>query len=96
MNLIAPFWINTPLLQPRLAQLVASGATRDKAFAFAKIDDVANVATKFAADESISGRAFSVLPNDYFDMHENTAGGWTGDFLRQQWKVPMAEASAML
>jgi len=96
VNLIAPFWINTPLVHPNLPQMAAIGLRPGKGLAFAKSEDVVNVATKFATNESIRGGAFMVVPNGYFDMNENDAGEWTGDVLREQWRVRRAKGDVML
>ncbi|KIX02743.1 uncharacterized protein Z518_08685 [Rhinocladiella mackenziei CBS 650.93] len=94
-NLIAPLWINTPILQPKLAQLAALGVKPGAGLTFASIDHVVNAVTKSATDETVSKRVFFVVPEGFIDAGDDEAGGWAADCMREQWKVRRSKGDIM-
>jgi len=90
VNLMAPFWVNTPLVQPKMKEMAAAGIAPGKGLTWCDIDDVVSVATKCATDPNTSGRAFVIAPEGYSDLNDDEAGGWAGDALREQYKIRRA------
>ncbi|KAL8710220.1 MAG: hypothetical protein Q9220_005151 [cf. Caloplaca sp. 1 TL-2023] len=68
VNLICPYFIDTPLVSPQVHLLLAGGT-------MGKVEDVVDAATRFAADPRVVGRAVSVGPKLSVKQGEN--GGWT-------------------
>ncbi|MCJ1356094.1 MAG: hypothetical protein MMC33_006088 [Icmadophila ericetorum] len=68
VNIICPYFIDTPLLQAN-ARMVLAGGT------MGTIDDVVEAGTRFAADPRIVGRAVSVGPK--IRVETDAEGVWT-------------------
>ncbi len=96
VNLVAPYWVNTPLVQPKMKEMAAVGITPGKGLTWCDIDDVVSVATKFATDETISGRAFMIAPEGYVDLKDDEEGGWAGEVLREQYKTRRAKGDVVV
>ncbi|KIW70025.1 hypothetical protein PV04_02336 [Phialophora macrospora] len=87
VNLIAPFWISTPLSQQQMTEMASVGMMPGDGFSFASIDDCVNVATKLATEADVNGRAFTVVQEGYLDMDDDDEGSWAGAVLTQQWEL---------
>lgn len=96
VNLIAPWWINTPLLQPFLPAMAARGIEPGKGMSCASIDLVVDAMTRSATDPSVGGKAFAVVPEGYFDMGDDEAGGWAGDYQRGFFAVRRSKGDLVL
>ena len=82
VNLIAPYWINTPLVQSIMPQLEASGVK----LTWASIDLVVDAMVRAATDENAGGKSWGVWPEGYSDFKDDEAGGWGGDHLREHFE----------
>ncbi|KIW47732.1 uncharacterized protein PV06_00397 [Exophiala oligosperma] len=86
VNLVAPFWIDTPLVHTKLVEMASLGITPGSGFSFASVNDCVNVATTFATDATISGRAYAVVPEGFVDIDDEESSGWAGEILKEEWK----------
>ncbi|KAL8723913.1 MAG: hypothetical protein Q9166_008223 [cf. Caloplaca sp. 2 TL-2023] len=68
VNLLCPYFIDTPLLTAPIRALLAGGLT-------GKAEDVVEAATRFAADPRVVGRAVSVGPK--LKVKQDTNGDWS-------------------
>ena len=94
--MIAPHWINTPLIQKHLEEMAAAGLTPEKGMTISSIDHVVNATTKCATDDNVHGRSFIVVQEGYFDMNDDEAGGWAGDYMKDQWRFRRSKGDLML
>ncbi|KIW92194.1 uncharacterized protein Z519_07178 [Cladophialophora bantiana CBS 173.52] len=96
VNLLAPYWINTPLVQSALPVLASRGVTPGHGMTWASIDHVVDAMVRSATDPSVGGVAWGIWPEGYFDMGDDEAGGWAGDHLREHWKIQRERGDNML
>jgi NAD(P)-dependent dehydrogenase (short-subunit alcohol dehydrogenase family) len=82
VNLIAPAWVETPLTQSTLPDLIAYKAISARKPGFARVDQVVEAMVRCATDESAGGKAFAVYPQGYVDMGDDEEGGWAADHMR--------------
>ena len=68
INLICPYFIDTPLIPFKARIMLAGGTVGD-------VDDVVKAATRFAVDPRIVGRAVHVGPKLKFEQNED--GEWS-------------------
>ncbi|KAK6368210.1 hypothetical protein LTS17_009951 [Exophiala oligosperma] len=61
VNMLAPSFVCTPLVPPALALLAKSGVEPGKGLNFVDIESVVDVAMRFAVDENLHGRAWTVV-----------------------------------
>lgn len=87
VNLVAPFWIDTPLVHSKLVEMAYLGITPGSGFSFASVNDCVNVATTFATDATVSGRAYAVIPEGFVDMDDEESSGWAGEILKEEWEM---------
>jgi NAD(P)-dependent dehydrogenase (short-subunit alcohol dehydrogenase family) len=92
VNLIAPYWINTPLVQSVLPALEESGAK----LSWTSIDFVVDAMVRSATDESAGGKAWGIWPEGYSDFQDDEAGGWGGDHLREHFKIQRAQGDKLI
>ncbi|KAL8952212.1 MAG: hypothetical protein Q9222_001867 [Ikaeria aurantiellina] len=67
VNLICPYFIDTPLVLPAVHMLLAGGT-------MGKADDVVDATTRFAADPRVVGRAVTVGPK--LNVKQDEKGEW--------------------
>ena len=68
VNMVCPYYINTPLLPTAMRVAVAGGA-------LGKVEDVVDAATRFVADSRIVGRALVVGPKVKVEVEDD--GEWS-------------------
>jgi len=78
-NLIAPWFVDTPMVADMKAGLEKAGVKWGQGFTWAPADHVVEAATKCAVEEDIDGRAFAIMPEGYYDLNDDTEHG--GDTL---------------
>jgi hypothetical protein len=54
---------------------------------FASSEHVVDAAALCAVNESVAGRAFAIVPEDYCDLRDDEDGGWGGDTMRALWRL---------
>ncbi|KAI9758189.1 MAG: 40S ribosomal protein mrp2, mitochondrial [Chaenotheca gracillima] len=67
VNMICPYFIDTPLLPPSVHRLLAGGA-------MGEIEDVVDAASRFVADQSIAGRSLVISGKTHVEQKED--GQW--------------------
>ncbi|KAI6860405.1 hypothetical protein KC319_g8950 [Hortaea werneckii] len=77
VNLIAPYYVKTPLTAPRVALLESLGVK------FGEVADVAAAATRLCADRTVHGRAIGVWQGGAFDLCDDMDGGFGSHVLQQ-------------
>lgn len=77
INLIAPYFVATPLTAHRVPELQKLGIR------MAEIDDVRDAALRLICDDSIHGRAVGILEGGPFDLRDDYGGGFGFDALRE-------------
>ena len=87
VNFIAPYWVNTPLVQAVVPKLEAAGIKPGQGFTFADIDLVVDAMVRSATDETVGGKAWGIWPGGYQDLADDEDGRWAGDQLREQMKI---------
>ncbi|KAL1839256.1 hypothetical protein VTJ49DRAFT_1693 [Mycothermus thermophilus] len=85
-NLLAPWFVDTPLLNPTreaLAAAVGESGDLGKAVAgFADVEVVVAAAGYCAVEKGVHGKAFVVQPEGIFDLMDDYEHGWAGDQMR--------------
>ncbi|KAJ8099535.1 hypothetical protein POJ06DRAFT_253848 [Lipomyces tetrasporus] len=82
-NLIAPWAMKTPMLAPILDKMKEYGIEEGKGITFAKPETLTSAVARIAIDESISGRAFAIVPEGAFDIGDDVQGGYGGAELQR-------------
>ncbi len=83
VNLIAPYFVNTPLIKDVVPAFEAAGAK----LSWTSIDSVVDAMVRCATDEGVGGKAFGVWPDGFADFKDDEAGGWGGDQLRECFNI---------
>ncbi|KAJ9660481.1 hypothetical protein H2201_006903 [Coniosporium apollinis] len=81
-NLIAPWFMDTPLIGGIKAAMASRGIDMAKALSFARIELAVEAANECAVNGSLHGRALAVMPEGIFDLKEDLEDGWAGDQLK--------------
>ncbi|KJK60750.1 insect type alcohol dehydrogenase ADH-like classical c SDR [Aspergillus parasiticus SU-1] len=81
-NLLAPWFIDTPLIAPMKKAMAARGIDMAQRLTFASVDACVEAATTCAANPQLHGRALAILPEGIFDLKDDLEDGWGGDQLR--------------
>ncbi|KIW65144.1 hypothetical protein PV04_07426 [Phialophora macrospora] len=92
VNLIAPYWINTPLVQSALPELEKSGFKPS----WTSIDLVVDAMVKSATDESAGGKTWGIWPEGYSDFKDDEAGGWGSDHLKEHFEIQRAKGDTLI
>jgi NAD(P)-dependent dehydrogenase (short-subunit alcohol dehydrogenase family) len=82
VNLIAPSWVETPLTQSTMSDLIAYKAISARRPGFAGVDQVVEAMVRCATDGAAGGKAFAVYPQGYVDLGDDEEGGWAADHMR--------------
>jgi hypothetical protein len=90
--MIAPHWIDTPLLQSSSAQLKAKGVH----LSYASIDHVVDAMVKSATDESAGGKSWGVWPDGWDDFEDNEAGLWGAKRMKEHLRIERGKGVPML
>lgn len=77
-NLLAPWGIMTPMLEPLFAPMKEAGISEGKGMSFAKLEQVVEAVFQMSTDQSMVGRAIGVLPEGNYDLEDDEAGQWGG------------------
>ncbi|ETI23613.1 hypothetical protein G647_05415 [Cladophialophora carrionii CBS 160.54] len=79
-NCLAPYFMDTPMVQNGLEVFAAAGMAPGKGFTFVHVDKVVDVACRFAVDESLHGRAMMIVPEPegVIDVKDDKEGLWGG------------------
>ncbi|GAB1737230.1 hypothetical protein NU219Hw_g1161t1 [Hortaea werneckii] len=77
VNLIAPYYVKTPLTAHRVAALESAGVQ------FGEVVDVAAAATRLCADRTVHGRAIGIWKGGAFDLCDDWEGGFGSRALQQ-------------
>ncbi|OAP63813.1 hypothetical protein AYL99_03040 [Fonsecaea erecta] len=96
LNLLAPYWINTPLVQSVLPTLEKQGVKPGQGFSWASVEYVVDAMVRSATDPNVGGKAWGIWPEGYSDMGEDEAGGWAGDHMRKHWEIQRQKGDIML
>ncbi|KAK4234868.1 hypothetical protein C8A03DRAFT_37318 [Achaetomium macrosporum] len=81
-NLLAPWFVDTPLVAPVKAAMASRGLDMGQVLAFARVEDCVAAATYCAVNAGVHGRAFAIQPEGTFDLKDDMEDGWGGDQLR--------------
>ncbi|KAL2850265.1 hypothetical protein BJY01DRAFT_245577 [Aspergillus pseudoustus] len=81
-NLLAPWFVDTPLIAPIKSAMAARGVDMAKALAFTTVEDCVDAATYVVLTPEVHGRALAVQPEGTFDLKDDMEDGWGGDQLR--------------
>ena len=83
-NCLAPYFMDTPMVQNELEAFAAGGMEPGKGFTFVDVEKVVDVASRFAVDESLHGRAFMIVPEPegVVDLNDDEEGLWGGKVFR--------------
>jgi len=86
-NLIAPWAMVTPMTRPVLEKMKDYGIEEGKGITFVKPEIMSNAVVRIAVDDSISGKAFAVVPDGAFDIGDDIEGGYGGPELQRLMKL---------
>ena len=92
VNLLAPYWVNTPMVQAQQAHIEAAGTK----LSFASIDLVVDAMVRSATDESVNGKSWGFWPEGYADFQDDEAGGWGGDQLRAHLNIQRSRGDTVV
>ncbi|KAL3458182.1 hypothetical protein BJX64DRAFT_292443 [Aspergillus heterothallicus] len=81
-NLLAPWFVDTPLIAPIKSAMAARRVDMGKTLAFTSVEDCVDAATYLTVKKGIHGRALAVQPEGTFDLKDDLEDGWGGDQLR--------------
>ncbi|GAB1195427.1 hypothetical protein APSETT444_004686 [Aspergillus pseudonomiae] len=81
-NLLAPWFIDTPLIAPMKKAMAARGIDMAQRLTFASVDSCVEAANACAANPQLHGRALAIQPEGIFDLKDDLEDGWGGDQLR--------------
>ncbi|PPJ55994.1 hypothetical protein CBER1_03423 [Cercospora berteroae] len=81
-NLLAPWFVDTPLVAPIKNGMAARGIDIGKVLSFASIESCVEAATVCAVDTELHGHALAIQPEGIFDLNDDFEHGWGGDQLR--------------
>ncbi|EME39085.1 alcohol dehydrogenase-like protein [Dothistroma septosporum NZE10] len=81
-NLLAPWFVDTPLIAPVKNAMKARGIEMSKVLAFATMEDCVQAASFCAVNKELHGRALAIQPEGTFDLKDDVEDGWAGDQLR--------------
>lgn len=73
-NLIAPWYIDTPMTADIQQYMKEKGVADGQGISFGKIEDVVDTACRCAADEGVKGRAFAIMPEGVRDLGDDLEG----------------------
>lgn len=94
VNFVAPWYVRTPILSPKVLEYLVS-----KGVKFATIDDCARAMLNIAADQSIHGRSFGIVPREeapegYVDLaHDDYQ---EGDIMKGWQETVLATAQSIV
>ncbi|KAK4175378.1 hypothetical protein QBC36DRAFT_347158 [Triangularia setosa] len=81
-NLLAPWFVDTPLIAPIKNAMAAKGVDMAKVLDFASVEACVDAASYCAVDAGVHGRALAIQPEGTFDLKDDFEHGWAGDQLR--------------
>ncbi|KAK3901813.1 hypothetical protein C8A05DRAFT_34510 [Staphylotrichum tortipilum] len=81
-NLLAPWFVDTPLVAPVKSALAARGVDMGRALGFVSAEACVEAAGYCAVGREVHGRAFAIQPEGTFDLKDDMEDGWAGDQLR--------------
>ncbi|KAL4789027.1 hypothetical protein BDV19DRAFT_395426 [Aspergillus venezuelensis] len=81
-NLLAPWFVDTPMIAPIKNAMAARGVDMAKAISFTTIDACVEAASYCVTNSAIHGRALAIQPEGTFDLKDDMEDGWGGDQLR--------------
>ncbi|KIA75627.1 hypothetical protein HK57_00559 [Aspergillus ustus] len=87
-NLLAPWFVDTPLIAPIKNAMAARGVDMAKVLAFTSVNDCVDAATYLVLKQGVHGMlmslgcALAVQPEGTFDLKDDMEDGWGGDQLR--------------
>jgi len=80
-NLIAPWFVDTPMVAEMKSGLEKAGVKWGHGFTWAPADNIVEAATKCAVEDDVDGRAFAVMPEGYYDLNDDLDKGHGGETL---------------
>ncbi|KAJ9615809.1 hypothetical protein H2200_001886 [Cladophialophora chaetospira] len=92
VNMIAPYWVNTPLVQSVMPAIEATGVK----LSWTSVDFVVDAMVRSAVDEKAGGISWGVWPQGYDDFKDDEAGGWGGDQLREHFNIQRKHGDSLL
>ncbi|KAL2819641.1 hypothetical protein BDW59DRAFT_164969 [Aspergillus cavernicola] len=81
-NLLAPWFVDTPLIAPIKNAMAARGIDMATVLAFTSVEACVEAATFCVLDRGLHGRALAVQPEGTFDLKDDMEDGWAGDQMR--------------
>lgn len=80
-NCLAPYLINTPLVENAASLFHAAGIDPGKNMHFANIETVVDAAARFVVDETLDGRVVAIMPEPEgeVDLRDDEDGLWGGE-----------------
>lgn len=94
VNFVAPWYVRTPILSAKVIEYL-----QGKGVKFATVDDCARAMLNIAADQSIHGRSFGIVPREeasqgYVDLEHDDYQD--GDFMKEWQKTVLATAQSIV
>ncbi|KAK6078065.1 short chain dehydrogenase reductase family oxidoreductase [Seiridium cupressi] len=81
-NLLAPWFVDTPLIAPVKKALAARGIDMAKVLCFTSVEACVEAASFCAVNDKFHGRALAIQPEGTFDLKDDVEDGWAGDQMR--------------
>ncbi|RMJ28740.1 short chain dehydrogenase [Aspergillus sp. HF37] len=81
-NLLAPWFVDTPLIAPVKNAMAARGVDMAEALTFTSVESCVDAASYCAVNRDLHGRALAIQPEGTFDLNDDIQNGWAGDNLR--------------